>query len=138
MSRVALIRNGVVENVIEADVEFAATLGYDEAIETLVAGPGWRYDGGEFQPPPEPAPPPLEPEAQLTPLAFTRRFTLAERILISSSEDPIVQDGMMLVQLAQYVRLDDPDTVALVRYIQAKGHITEDRADAVLGVEEEA
>ena len=45
MSRVALIRDGVVANVIEATVEFAQTLGYDAAIESETGGPGWTWDG---------------------------------------------------------------------------------------------
>lgn len=45
MSRVALIRDGRVVNVIEADTEFASALGYDDAIETESAGPGWTWDG---------------------------------------------------------------------------------------------
>lgn len=51
MSRVALIRDGRVVNVIEADTEFAAGLGYDAAIETDSAGPGWTWDGDAFAAP---------------------------------------------------------------------------------------
>lgn len=51
LSRVALIRDGLVVNVIEADAEFAAGLGYDAAIETDAAGPGWTWDGDAFAAP---------------------------------------------------------------------------------------
>lgn len=44
---VALIRNGNVESVIVADLEFAATLGYEQALEVVaadrVAG-GWQIN----------------------------------------------------------------------------------------------
>lgn len=51
MSRIALIHGGVVANIIEADAEFAAGLGYDAAIETDSAGPGWTWDGDAFAAP---------------------------------------------------------------------------------------
>ncbi|WP_282275182.1 DUF4376 domain-containing protein [Stenotrophomonas sp. PS02297] len=57
MSRVALIRSGVVANVIEADLAFAATLpGYDTAMEAGTAGPGWLLVEGALVPPPAPPP----------------------------------------------------------------------------------
>ena len=56
MSRVALIRDGVVANVIEADLSFAETLGYDHAQEAGDAGPGWLYADGVLVPPDSPAP----------------------------------------------------------------------------------
>lgn len=56
MSRVALIRDGIVENVIEAELEFAASLGYDTAMEAGTAGPGWLLVAGELVPPSTSAP----------------------------------------------------------------------------------
>lgn len=58
MSRIALIRDGIVENVIEADTEFASALGYDDAIETESAAPGWLWDGEAFSAPVVETPPP--------------------------------------------------------------------------------
>lgn len=48
--RIALVRNGVVENVIEADPDFAPEDGA-EAIPANTAGPDWTYDGKTFSPP---------------------------------------------------------------------------------------
>lgn len=54
--RYAIIENGVVVNVVVADVEFASQQGWIECPE---AGPGWLYDGQTFTaPPPPPAPEP--------------------------------------------------------------------------------
>ncbi len=62
MSRIALIRGGAVANVIEATLEFAATLpGYDTAMEAGNAGPGWLLVAGELVPP---APAPSEDLAE--------------------------------------------------------------------------
>lgn len=56
MNRIALIRNSIVVNVIESSMEFAASLGYDYAIEHAEASPGWGYVNGAFVRP-EQAPP---------------------------------------------------------------------------------
>lgn len=56
MSRVALIRDGVVANVIEAELAFAQALGFDHAIEAGSAGPGWLLVDGVLVPPDSPAP----------------------------------------------------------------------------------
>lgn len=47
MSRIGLIRGGVVVNVIEAELAFAQTLpGYDHVMEAGGAGPGWLLVDG--------------------------------------------------------------------------------------------
>ena len=56
MSRIALIRDGIVANVIEAELEFAESLGYDHALEAGSAGPGWLLVDGVLVPPDSPAP----------------------------------------------------------------------------------
>ena len=55
--RMALIRNGVVENVIEADADFAIGDGALVA-PAQDAGPGWTFDGAAFAPPAETPPTP--------------------------------------------------------------------------------
>lgn len=132
MTRIALIKNGVVDNVIESDLEFASTLpDYDTVIASEVAGPGWLYTDGTL----------VSNDVEVigtaspsTPLSFLRRFTLAERIDIQQSEDPIVKDAMLMFNVAQDVQLDDPDTVAFVHYIANMGIISQARADEILEV----
>lgn len=41
--RITLIRSGIVENIVEADMEFAQQLGYDLAVESDIAGIGWQW-----------------------------------------------------------------------------------------------
>jgi len=56
VSRIALIRAGVVANVIEADLAFASTLrDYDAAMVAGAAGPGWLLVAGDLVPPAAPA-----------------------------------------------------------------------------------
>lgn len=73
------------------------------------------------------------PPEPLTKLAFLRRFTAEERISIRASLDPVIVDFMALLDLAEEVRLDDPDTLAAVRYLTALGLLTGDREAAVMG-----
>lgn len=57
--RMALIRDGVVENVIEAGEEFRGEDGV-RAVPSKDAGPGWIFDGERFSPPKDtPAAPPI-------------------------------------------------------------------------------
>ena len=124
-----LIKNGVVVNAIVATATEAARLtGYDYVIANAEAGPGWQYQHGKFTPP-DPATPPPPP---LTQLAFLRRFTAEERIASRASADPVVQDFLHLLGLAQEIRLDDADTVAGVHYLESLGLLAEGRAAEVL------
>ena len=49
--RMALVRDGVVENVIEADPDFNPGEGV-VMIPSEIAGPGWAHDASGFHPPP--------------------------------------------------------------------------------------
>lgn len=49
MSRFAVISDGVVVNVIEADAQFAARIGAVAVAESVSIG--WRFDGDTFAPP---------------------------------------------------------------------------------------
>jgi hypothetical protein len=65
-NRYAIIKDGLVANVVVADAEFAATQGW---VECPTAGPNWKYDGTTFTEPdpvPEPAPTPAPTKEQLT------------------------------------------------------------------------
>lgn len=83
------------------------------------------------------APPAPEPEITpvlvLTQLSFLRRFSPEERIAIRASTDPVVQDFLHLLGLAQEIRLDDADTVAGVGYLESLGLLAAGRAAVVLG-----
>lgn len=80
-----------------------------------------------------PSPAPEFAPAILTQLGFLRRFTAEERIAIRASADPVVQDFLHLLGLAQEIRLDDADTVAGVNYLETLGLLAEGRAAVVLG-----
>ena len=136
---VLLITDGVVENCICADsVERAAEffpgcLCIERTGEHAAAGPGWLWDGQALNPPP--ATPAAPAGGPITRLEFLRRIPAQVRIAIrqAAAVDPVIADGLQLIDLAEEIRTDDPDTVALVGYLQQQGYLTTAQAAAVLG-----
>jgi hypothetical protein len=70
--------------------------------------------------------------APMTPLAFLRRFTAEERITIRASTDPLIVDFIALVNLAQDILLDDPDTMRGVGYLEQQGLLAAGRTAEIL------
>ena len=151
MSRIALIKSSAVENIIEADMEFALSLGYDLAIESDIAGIGWQYIGGEFiapvpapQPEPEPDQNPDGSGPFLSNYAFDMRYTLLERIAIKQLADQRNPDGSFTttayaVQVnveraakAKFVNPQRAETRNGVMQFVALGVLTEARALEIL------
>lgn len=73
MSRIALITGNKVVNVIEADLAWAQTLGYDDCVvcDGTPVGPNWTYTNGQFYAPTVSSPP-VEPEP---PLRYAAKHT---------------------------------------------------------------
>ena len=149
MSRIALIKNNLVENVIEADMEFALGLGFDAAVESESASIGWAFDGVTFTPPP--ADPQPEPESNpdgpgpfLSNYAFDMRYTLPERIAIKRLADQRNPDGSYTdtalavqvnverAQKAKFVNPQRAETRNGVMQFVVLGVLTEARAIEIL------
>ena len=75
---------------------------------------------------------PTPPGVPLSKYAFLTRFTSAERIAAQASADPVVQDFLNLLNVAQNVSLSDPNTIAGVNYIEKVGIIAAGRAAVIL------
>lgn len=139
MDVILIAATGVVDNVICADsTERAAQFYPDhtciERTEALAAvGPGHTYDAvaDAFTAPPEPAPAPLSWPA----LEFLRRIPAGARIAMRAAAkiDPVMEDGLGLLDRADTVHADDPDLVRLLGYCVAQGHITAQERDTILG-----
>lgn len=121
----ALIKNGVVENIIVADEAFVSTLsGYDhiEALDTpeeqKVAGPGWLYDAGTgvFSEPPVPQ----NDTWKITKLAFKTRFPRQKWMAAKAAAEvsPEMADFFETFNLATYIDLQREDTIADVSYLK--------------------
>ena len=70
----------------------------------------------------------------LTKLEYLRRFTTEERVAIraAASVNPVLDDYLKLMELAQEINLDDPDTIAAVQMLEQSGLIAAGRAVDVL------
>lgn len=133
--RVILLVDAVIDNIIEADSVDRAQAAWPHALaldgEGLAVGIGDTWDGTQYVPA---APAPTAP-APITRLDFLRRFPAPARIAIrqAAATDPIIADALQLLDLAQEVRLDDPDTLAFTGYLVQVGLLTADERAAILG-----
>jgi hypothetical protein len=135
MTTVLLIESGVVVDAICSDSlakaqQFFPTLVCVERPDGMTVGPGWTYDGQTFH---EPVPVQL-PKQPLTKLQFLERFTAQQRIAIRAARtsDPVIDDALQLLDLAENVQTDRADTQAWVQYLVVKGLLTADNASAIL------
>ena len=80
---------------------------------------------------PEPV---IQPQRTITKLEYLRRFTTDERVAIraAAASNPVLADYLQLMELAQEINLDDPDTVAAVAMLEQAGLIAAGRAAEVL------
>ena len=143
MGVVAIIENGIVANVIVAD-EWPGGV----RIEHLDPRPGigWAYDGQTFTAPPAPPPEPETPRPRhITRLAFLQRITMPEHVAIelASIHDPAsdqqtqvraatLRKMLQLVNAANWIDLDRPDTRGMVQQIEAMGLLAVGRALEIL------
>jgi hypothetical protein len=133
---VFLIKDGIVENCICADSVARAQQFYpdhtciERTPELSQFGPGDLFDGVDFSK----APVVILPPGPVSRLEFLRRFSAQQRIAIRAANDPVIVDGLQLLDLAEDVNLQDPDTVYFVNYCATQGYITQADADRILGV----
>lgn len=77
---------------------------------------------------------PVVVAAPLTRLQFLRRIPPERRIAIrnAAASDPLLTDALQLLDMAEEVRVDDPDTLRLVGYLQHRGLLGTAEAQALL------
>lgn len=137
--RIALIKNNVVANIIESELAWALTLGYDAAVEASAdADIGGGYADGVFTAPPSPregeSQPPPGLGTRITPLAFINRWAQEEEIAIrTAAKDSVAIEALIArVQLASFIDLADPRTVAGIDALVSAGLLTQARGTAIL------
>lgn len=74
------------------------------------------------------------PERNVTKLEYLRRFTGQERVTIrqAAKENPVLEDYLAMLEIAQDINLDDPATQGGVQALEIAGLIGEGRAAEVL------
>lgn len=130
----ALIKNGIVENVIMADADFISTLGgYETTVEVsgLNVGRGYIYADGSFTPP---EPEPVAKQTKFTKLEFQLRFTFDELVAIETAAetDAGVRVLQRQQQAAEFINILDPNTQLGILYLVSKGLLTDVRANEIL------
>jgi hypothetical protein len=116
-----LIKNGVVQDRIEATPEFILQYvhDWDNVIQSNVAQIGWLYVGTNFTAPPAPpAPPmPVDPCANLIDIGpFFDRFG-AEKMAVLTSTDSGVKAIIADVTIRKWLDLARPDVAQSLTYI---------------------
>lgn len=130
MERYAIIENGIVDNIVVADSEFAAEQGWI-ACETDIAT-GWSYDGGEFS---APVVPPEEIRAAIRPVSMrqARLALLAAGKLadvdtaLNAMPSPQKEAARIEWEYAAEVRRDAP----LIAALGGALGLSEDQIDAL-------
>lgn len=82
----------------------------------------WDSENGEF----------IRRDNVMSKLEFLSRFTLQERTLARSSADPIINDILKMLDLAEIVDLNYPPTIQGVHYMSMIGLLTPERVQEVL------
>ena len=80
-------------------------------------------------------PEPVAPVVRImTKREYLGRFTQAERVAIraAASANPVLDDYLKLMELAQEINLDDPDTVAAVTLLEQVGLLAQGRGVEIL------
>lgn len=73
-------------------------------------------------------------ERNLTKLQYLRRFTSMERVTIrtAAKTEPVLEDYLAMLDLAEDINLDDADTIAAVNMLELAGLIAPGRAAEIL------
>lgn len=126
MGNIAIIKDGVVENVIAVSVEDRASsrLFWEEkgytAIDDAVAGPGDLWDGSVFTTPAQPEPPAPVDTWLISVGAFYDRFA-EHKIPVLASEDTVVQAMVKDSQVRKHIDLQRADLPGMLDVLISKG-----------------
>lgn len=71
----------------------------------------------------------------ITKLEYLRRFTSQERVTIRTvaKSNPVLEDYLAMLDIAEEINLSDADTVAAVQMLEQAGLIASGRAAEILG-----
>lgn len=147
MQRYAKIEGGIVANIIESDTDPDGDLGnWIQCPDNTGIGHSYDSETGEFKAPA--APEPVPELRRITPLAFRRRFTKAERAAIEwaavDRSDAKPQERQMAAALradlkdqeqATFIDLDDEDIAAGVQMLEQIGLLEKGRAAEIIGAD---
>lgn len=129
----ALIKNGIVENIIIADEMFISNLtDYDYIVEISEQRVmiGSTYNGEVFTDPGNEQ----VVETRMTKLQFQLRFTFEELVAIEAAAETSAAIRVLQrqQQVAEYIDLADPNTQLGIMYLVSAGLLTQERGTEIL------
>lgn len=133
----ALIKNGQVKNIIEADAEFAASIAHEwDSVVAIALGDAcidWAYSNGAFVAPSATAQAPVA-RAPISKREFLKLFTPAEygAIKKAAAVKTYVDYFWQQFLLADFISLDDPDIAAGLSAIEAAGLLAAGRSAEIV------
>lgn len=132
--RHAIVKSGVVENVVEWDGETAWTPPEGTTLAPLgesPAGPGWTFDGSIFAPPVQPPRVTVKTREEFV----FGILSQAERQAIRTSAIADVRDLETLINGREAVHWDSPEFLGAMQILQAAGIMSAERAQQILEME---
>lgn len=134
MPAFAVITSGVVSNVIDAPADWPQ--GVNITALAPKPGIGWTYANGTFTAPatPDPGPPPPTTTSYMTQYGWLSRITQPKRTAIRrlGATDDVVEDALLLFQIAGRIDVSLLETQQLVGYLQQLDIIDASDAAALL------
>jgi len=130
----ALIKNGIVQNCIEADDAFIATFQHncDAVVASDAANVGWTYDGTGFHAPADVTA--AVPALPWTKKEFLLKFTPEEyaAIIAATKVNALLDYYWQLFMVAENVLKTDPATISGINALESNGLLAAGRAAEVL------
>lgn len=134
MSLYAVVKGDVVDGIAIADAPLD-TDGTWICIDSMSPQPGpyWRYENGQFSPPPAPPPPPPLPNV-ITKVAFRFRMTDTEYVGVinAAKTDVEVAAWVETFNMVSQIDLDNQRTKDGVENLVSKNLLTQARATEIL------
>lgn len=132
--RAHIIESGFVINTVEVD-DFEFPVGSGQSlIDGAIGGIGWRYEGGQLLEPEDHSHGGVQ-EGEQTIFGtrdYLKRFTMAEYAAARRAESVEVQWALDNMIAAQYIDIEDPETVAGLDLMVSHGVLTAGRRDELL------
>lgn len=137
MTQTAIVRDGTVINIIEADPAEVKNLPDGDSAVAVKSGAaiGGTYAGGVFARPADPPPLPPPPKRVFTPNEFLDRLSAAKQdalIALGTSADPAARKWYARFVGARSLSIDDPRFAAGLDFLVAQGVLTPAERDELL------
>lgn len=119
---------GVVQRFTDLDGNTVSGEGSSSVVDSNPTPPAWALPDPQADQAAQPTP------RTLTKLEYLRRFTQEERVAIrtAAKSNAQLEDYLALLELAEFINLDDPDTFGALNLLESVGLLTLGRAQEII------